>query len=83
MNSFKKYDGNISFNIRFIGEKTIPRSSNYVRTLRNYTTRNIDANIYFRPDNKLGFKFVLLDLDKNPSKLLLNSIQKFGAFLIV
>ena len=56
---------------------------NNVRTFRNYTKRNIDSNIYFRPDNKLAYKFVLLDLDNNPSKVILKSIQQFGAFLII
>ena len=82
MKAFKKYDNDMTYNVRFIGGKR-PVSMNNVKTLGDYTKQNESADIYFRPDNKSGHKYVLLDVDNNPTKQTLKSIQTFGAFYVI
>ena len=43
MNTFKKYDGNLTFNVRFIGDAHTV-SLNNVKSLRDYTNRNKESD---------------------------------------
>lgn len=84
MDLFKKYDKVVTFNIRLISTTGQRAFSIDIPTIEYKPTNYIDANktrdIYFRPNST---KFLMIDLDNNPSNQTLTAIKKKGAFLIV
>ena len=78
MDLFQKYHKSLTFNIRLIG-KGKPISINEVSTIKDneYNSSNESGkDVYFRPDGKFGHKFIMLDLDNNPSYDVLSKAKR-------
>ena len=94
MDMFKRLDKTITYNVRHIttqeGHQTRPQATMLTRVtnrlvavLKPYRKQNAKASIYFRPDHTNGHKYILLDMDNNPSQQDLSKVKEFNAFIIV
>jgi len=82
MELFKQYNKNITFNVRII--KNAGKNSFSLTNIKsiydNQFNSNSEHNIFFRPES---YKFILIDLDNNPSEQILKEIKLKGAFMII